>query len=90
MIRAEEDILGMQDEKKKDIDILISQAEGKEIKQRQLNAVQDEKRKAMRDEMNEKFEGCENELRYINKSKRLVAKNIKNAEERIEELNNSK
>ena len=47
--------------------------------------MQEEKRKALRAEMNEKMESSENELKFINKSKRLVVKNIKNAEEHIEE-----
>ena len=36
----------------------------------------------------EKIENSTKEIQYINKSKNLISKNIKNAEERISELNN--
>lgn len=78
----------MQEQKKKEFEHKISEAENNEIKQRQINAIQESRRKALKDELDDKIQGATNELKFITKSKTLVTKNIKNADERITELNN--
>lgn len=88
IIRAEEDIIAMQEQKRKEFERKISEAENNEVKQRQINAIQESRRKALKDELDDKIQGATTEWKFITKSKNLVTKNIQNADERINELNN--
>lgn len=72
--------------KKKDYDKKIQEAENSIIKQRNNNSENESKRLADKSEYDEKVQSATNELKFLNKSKNLVTKNIKNADDRIETL----
>lgn len=80
----------MQEQKRKDLEKRIRDAENKEIKQRQINELRSSKRRAELNEINEKVNNVNNELLYINRSKKLVMKNVKNVEQRNAYLNSGK
>jgi chromosome segregation ATPase len=90
IIRAEEDILNMQEQKRKDLEKKIREAENQEIKQKQINELQESKRRSDLHEIDEKVNNTNSELLYINRSRKLVTKNVKNAEQRIADLNAGK
>lgn len=86
ILRAEADIIDMHDQKKREFEKQIKEAEAQIYKQGIINSENDEKRKADKTEYEEKTENAKSELTFLVRSKNLVTKNIKNADERIEEL----
>lgn len=80
----------MQEHKRRDLEKRIRDAENKEIKQKQLNELKNAKRRSEMNEINEKVTNANNELLYINRSKKLVMKNVKNVEQRNAYLNSGK
>jgi hypothetical protein len=80
----------MQEQKRKDIEKKIREAENQEIKQKRINEMQESKRRSDLQEIHEKVNNTNDELLFINRSRKLVTKNVKNAEQRITELNASK
>lgn len=86
ILRAEADIMAMHEQKKTDFENQIKEAEVQIVKQGLLNTENEKKRNVEFQEYSEKTENAKKEYHYLFKSKNLVTKNIKNAEERIEEL----
>jgi hypothetical protein len=74
IIRAEEDILNMQEQKRKDLEKKIREAENQEIKQKQINELQESKRRSDLHEIDDKVNNTNSELLYINRSRKLVTK----------------
>ena len=84
---AEDEIIDMHEYKKIDFEKKIKESENKEIMQRNINNERNEKRKSDKVELEEKIDNTMKELQFINKSKNLLTKNIKNEDDRINELN---
>ena len=76
----------MHEEKKKEFDIKIQNTELKLDKLKRQNKDNQERRNREMEEFKQKVEGASNDLKLLGKSKNLVSKNIKNADERIRYL----
>ena len=76
----------MHEEKKKEFDIKIQNTELKLDKLKRQNKDNQERRNREMEEFKQKVEGASNDLKLLGKSKNLVSKNIKNADERIKYL----
>jgi chromosome segregation ATPase len=71
------------------MDKKISSAINQELKTKQMCYEKEEKRLKEKKEFEDKISNAMEDLQFLNKSKNLVTKNIKNADQRIAELKNS-
>lgn len=71
------------------MDKKISSTINQELKTKQMCYEKEEKRLKEKKEFEDKINNAMEDLQYLNKSKNLVTKNIKNADQRIAELKNS-
>ena len=73
--------------KKIEFEKKIKESENTEIIQRNINTEKNEKRALEKGELEEKIDNTMKELQFLNKSKNLLTKNIKNEDDRTAELN---